>query len=950
MTIVCIAGMYHSGNRMVAKLLNICGLEIQGGDVAFPFEFGDFEYKENYGVVEINDSIFEKLDGTWQKPFDYDVLLRELNNADSLNQQIQQAQSLVSKLNNVPFWGWSDPRNSLTFPFWQRLIPDLKIIICLRNPLDVAQSIRRGGHLSEREGIGLWHIYNQYLFSNLVPGNCLITHYDAYFFDPELELKRLLDFIEVSPDHVRFIEACTTTKPLKQGNRSTVERLIESGVGFELIYQYVQMCSQAGPVFWKMLETNAEDKDSSAIISDYELVTRIKRKDSIVIALASRVAKKAQDIENLSLQVAEIGRQFAEVDSAYQEILLSIPWKIGLFLRKGYAKLFPPNSVHAKALYLSYRAIQIWTEEGQFELFRKINRYFKNSASYQKWIRNNEQDLALLEAGLKETNSGRALPLISIVMPVYNPRPKFLNEAIISVRKQVYENWELCIADDASTNPAVRDLIESHAREDARIRFVFRENNGHISAASNSALELVIGDFFALLDHDDVLHLAALYYIAKEINKYPDVEVIYSDEDKLNKKGQRCKPYFKPDFDYDLLLSHNMISHLGVYKTATVRSLGGFRVGLEGSQDYDLVLRVLENIKPSQIRHIPRVLYHWRISEQSVAAGAEAKPYAYEAARRAIKEHLDRQGMTSSVEFVPNLFAYQVRYSIPDPKPSVDIIIISHRMPDKLIQVVDSILSKTTYPNYRILLCTTTSSESILQLLHDNQQKYNIVTVIQINSSERRESVLNHLVSTSTADYICFLDDKVIRVSPEWLERLVSNAINPGVGAVSPAILDPNNKIYKSGIILGGNELVNNLFQGLHKRSTHEFGWSNLQRGYSVLPGECLMVKRENYLEVDGLEENHIKEHYHNVDFCLKLKEKGFRNILITSAEIQLCKNGNLDKRDGLLNAPKYLVSDQNYIKSRWENWVEYDSAFNPNLLISNGELFLAENTRVKDI
>src|SRR5439155_5869381 len=273
-----------------------------------------------------------------------------------------------------------------------------------------------------------------------------------------------------------------------------------------------------------------------------------------------------------------------------------------------------------------------------------------NDHSYAAWIKQFDTVGAAERIVLRRDL--RALPrhpLISIVMPVYNPDLAHLSAAIDSVRTQIYENWELCIADDASTDASVARTLKQHATADSRIKVTFRERNGHIAACSNSALELATGEWVALLDQDDLLSEHALAVVAATIGEYPEAGLIYSDEDKIDQSGARCCPFFKPDWNPELLLGQNYISHLGIYRRALLLEIGGFREGYEGSQDHDLALRCSEKLQPAHIRHIPRVLYHWRMAEGSAAATAEAKPYAAEAARRAIADHLQRKKINGVV-------------------------------------------------------------------------------------------------------------------------------------------------------------------------------------------------------------------------------------------------------------------------------------------------------------
>jgi O-antigen biosynthesis protein len=282
-------------------------------------------------------------------------------------------------------------------------------------------------------------------------------------------------------------------------------------------------------------------------------------------------------------------------------------------------------------------------------LLRWIAGRYRHSR-YRRWVRRYDTfNGQVRRSATREIASFSRRPLISVLMPVYDPREKELRSALASVTNQVYDNWELCIADDCSTEPYVRAILEELARVDPRVKVVFRPENGHISEASNSALELAAGEFTALLDHDDELSPLALFCVAAEVNRHPSSEIIYTDEDKIDRWGHRADPFFKPDWSPEMLLAVNYVNHLTVYRTALIRSHGGFRVGFEGSQDYDLLLRVSEKCEPGNIRHIPRILYHWRAADGSIAGDNDEKPYAHDAAKEAIAEHLAQRAIAGRV-------------------------------------------------------------------------------------------------------------------------------------------------------------------------------------------------------------------------------------------------------------------------------------------------------------
>src|SRR5205814_1514969 len=346
-------------------------------------------------------------------------------------------------------------------------------------------------------------------------------------------------------------------------------------------------------------------------------------------------------------------------------------------------------------------------------IFREqLNADAKIAGDYARWIQCYDQlqgeDLKRIREQIAEFHYS---PHISILLPVYNSNLKWLRRAILSVQKQLYPHWELCIVDDASTDRKIWPFLQRCARRDRRIKLMRRTENGHISAASNDALRLATGEFVALLDHDDELAPTALYFVALALNKNPDLQLLYSDEDKLDAQNRRFEPYFKSDWNPELFLAQNFVSHLNVFRTELIRKVGGFRIGFEGSQDYDLALRCIEQIGLEDIEHLPWVLYHWRAGDQSTASNANAKPYAQEAARRAVEEHLKRTGILGTV--VPSHGVYlQTKYALPNERPMVSIIIPTRDQAPSLKKCVYSIFEKTDYPAYELIVIDNGSYDS----------------------------------------------------------------------------------------------------------------------------------------------------------------------------------------------------------------------------------------------
>ncbi|MDP2805082.1 MAG: glycosyltransferase, partial [Gallionellaceae bacterium] len=440
----------------------------------------------------------------------------------------------------------------------------------------------------------------------------------------------------------------------------------------------------------------------------------LAERDGRIAGLAEAVHDKEAHIVNLDHALKEREEQISNLIRAAAEIRGSTSWRLTSPVRfvgrqllriKIALKALP----YALSMCGGYRGLikHVWSKyknEGIGGIKRRI--LFSASPGtlppiidyaqlghndYSEWVRRydtlTDQDREKIKTRISQLHK---TPLISVVMPVYNPPLNMLEDAIRSVQGQLYPNWELCIADDASSDVDVLKLLQRYADNDSRIKVVFREKNGHISAASNSALDLVNGEYIALLDNDDLLREHALFWVADAIVTNPDAGLIYSDEDKIDQSRLRYDPYFKPDWNPDLFLSHNMICHLGAYRTDLVRKLGGFREGYEGAQDYDLALRCTEQLAPRQIVHIPRVLYHWRSHSGSTAQAGSEKSYALLAGERALNDHFARTHVSAKAELL-DFGMYRVRYAIPTPAPLVSLIIPTRNGLNLIKQCIESI-------------------------------------------------------------------------------------------------------------------------------------------------------------------------------------------------------------------------------------------------------------------
>ncbi|MGR8997638.1 MAG: glycosyltransferase [Gammaproteobacteria bacterium] len=534
-------------------------------------------------------------------------------------------------------------------------------------------------------------------------------------------------------------------------------------------------------------------------------------------------------------------------------------------------------------------------------------------------------------------------PKISVVMPVYDPPLQFLDEAIWSIRKQLYNNWELCIADDASKNDAVRELLKRHAAEDERIRVVFRTENGHISRASNSALALATGEFIALFDNDDLLPEHALYCVAQTILQNPDARLIYSDEDKIDYQGNRKEPHFKSDWNPDLFYSHNMIAHLGVYYADIVREIGGFRVGYERSQDYDLALRFIEKINPDQIKHIPRILYHWRIPAEDTAVSDNFKSFTQNASAKALQDHFDRCAIIATVEQLPNMDAYRVNYALPENPPLVSLIIPTRNGYTLLRQCIESILSKTTYPNYEILIIDNGSDDPILlNYFKELTQRNGNIRIIRDEHPFFNYSALNNsAVQLAQGDIIGLINNDIEVITPDWLTEMVSLSLQDGVGCVGARLWYPDGTLQHAGLILGYGGIAGHINRKLPKDNLGYMGRATLRQSFSVVTAACLLVKKSVFVQVNGLNETNLAVAFNDVDFCLRVREAGFRNVWTPFAELYHHESATR----GLEDTPEKLnrfLKEMNYMQTAWGDILRSDPAYNPNLTLDFEDFSLA--------
>ncbi len=525
-------------------------------------------------------------------------------------------------------------------------------------------------------------------------------------------------------------------------------------------------------------------------------------------------------------------------------------------------------------------------------------------------------------------------PLFSVVMPTYNTDVQWLAACIDSVIAQTYANWELCIADDASTDDSVWALIERYASTDSRIKAVRRQVNGHIAAASNSALALATGDYVALLDHDDALHPLALQWCALGFERNPRWRMLFTDEDKIDTEGVRSDPYFKSDWNPDLFLSQNCVCHLAVYERELLDAIGGFREGVNGSQDWDLALRATERLGADQIGHIQKVLYHWRIIEGSTALGAGEKTYAHGAGRQVIVDHLDRIGVNARVEERSDMRGhFHVVRAVDVPEPSVTLLIPTRDRVDLLKQCIDSIIERTTYENYEIVVLDNGSVEPETQAYLAKVTQRPNVRVLAYDAPFNYSKINNFGAKHSSGQVIGLLNNDIEVISPGWLTEMVSHAMRKEIGVVGAMLYYPNDTIQHAGVVLGIGGVAGHSYVGVPRNYPGDKFRAKLVQNVSAVTAACAVVRREVFEAVGGLDEA-IVVAFNDVDFCIRVREAGYRNLWTPLAELYHHESASR----GYENTPEKVArfnGEVDFMLKRWGDLLKADPYYNPNFTLS---------------
>lgn len=539
-------------------------------------------------------------------------------------------------------------------------------------------------------------------------------------------------------------------------------------------------------------------------------------------------------------------------------------------------------------------------------------------------------------------------PCISIIVPTYKTPEKFLKEMIDSVRNQSYENWELCIGDGSVTEDTVKNVVESYQKKDKRIKMLCLSENLGIAGNTNAALSIATGDYIALLDHDDILAPDALYEVVKWMNEHykDETDVIYTDEDKVSfDLKDYFEPHFKSDYNLDLIRSNNYICHLFVARKSIVDQVGGFRKEYDGSQDYDFILRCIEQSK--HVEHVPKVLYHWRCHPGSTAANQESKMYCYEAGKRAIEDHLKRMGEDDcQVVMTEHLGFYHVIYPIREQK-KVSIIIPNKDQKEILERCIESVIQKTDYKNYEIIIVENNSTTNeIFEYYKTIEQRENIRVVIW-KDKFNYSAINNFGVRYANGEYLLFLNNDIEVIRENWLSEMLANVQRKEVGIVGAKLLYPDNMVQHAGVIIGMGGIAGHPLSRHPADDCGYFARGIIQQNLNAVTAACMLTKKEVYEKVNGFEEK-LAVAFNDIDLCLKVRKAG--HLIVYDPEALLYHHESISRgKEDTLEKRNRFEGEVDYMAKKWKDVLEKgDEYYNPNLSLLSGNFELKKESEMQ--
>lgn len=989
--LIVVLGMHRSGTSVITRGLQVLGVNL-GSRLLPPKGDNQKGFWEDSDINAINIEMLNAMGSDWHhlaaiETEDVEVLRRQgyfLRAVKMLHEKVADAPTFAFKDPRVaklmPFW-------QEVFSHCQF---DVSTVVALRHPLSVARSLAARNGFDAEKSYLLWlgHVITS--LPHCVGNKRVLVDYDRLMQSPDDELTRVAKCIDlkIDPSELQSYK----TEFLDQGLRHTVYDLNDllsdeqcPPIVCEIYTALLDVASdkarledvalQNNIMRWSeeyerlrsplllvdrlfiqkserdghlsVLNQTLAERDEQINILNQAVAAREGQILSLNQALAGRdeqinilnqaVAAREGQISSLNQAVLERDGRIAGLNRAIPEIRAGRSSRLGALLQSIAHQVYRVDAATRFGITIMQasggpgalikKVYKTLCCEGIRGLRLRVERvfvYYRATGQSPYMAR----EMPSKETPIQQIDEVTDGPLISVLLPVYNPPIAMLEAAINSVCKQTYKNWELCIVDDRSSNLGVIELLKRYAILDSRIKIRFREQNGHISAALNTALDLCKGGFVTVLDHDDMLDLSALNWVAKTIKENPLVDYIYSDEDKVSKDGLLFfGPFFKPDWSPEYFLSMMYTCHLGVYRTKLVRDIGGYRSDFDGAQDYDLALRVL--MQTEKIIHIPQVLYHWRVWENSTAHSIQAKPYAENRARKALEEYLCAKEERFLIAEGPRPGHHRVVF-MPNEKSLISIVIptanghieIDGELENHLNAVISSIISKSTYQNYEILIVhngnlgdeqvSTLRKFENIQLIHYEAETFSLSEKINLGCSSAR------------GEYLVIMNDDIRVISENWLEMMLGMVQREGVGVVGPKLLFPDGTIQHAGVVLLGGLPGHAYYQWPQEAEGYALG-AQVDRNYIAVTGACAMTPKWLFEDVGGYSPRYPLN-YNDIDYCLKVYEKGYRSVCL--AGVILTHYEGVSKEGGR----SVSTSEIQKFSADWGMKYPYDPYYNPNL------------------
>lgn len=589
--------------------------------------------------------------------------------------------------------------------------------------------------------------------------------------------------------------------------------------------------------------------------------------------------------------------------------------KLGSLIRR-----MTPYNIKKGILYLRHFGIQGFA-------VKLTERLDEGDVDYQEWLK--KRELTEEERKRQRERKWDRPITISLVVPLYRTPEEYLRQMIESVLAQTYPHWELCIADGSQDGGECQRVVEEYAGKDGRIRYQMLEKNLGISGNTNAAMQMAKGEFLALFDHDDLLAENALYEVALAVERQPEADVIYTDEDKVTSDlKEYFQPHFKPDFAPDLLCSNNYICHLLTVRTQLAKQVGGMRQEFDGAQDHDFIFRCTEQAR--RVVHIPQILYHWRIHKGSTADNPMGKQYAVQAGKRAVEAHLKRMGLSGTVEPLKDLGFYRVTYQVQG-SPLISIVIPNKDEKEMLERCLDSIRTLSTYENYEILIVENNSVTEEIRDYYKSLEKQKNIRVVEWERPFNYSAINNFGISQASGDYIICLNNDITVISPDWMQKLLANCQRPQVGAVGARLYFPDNTIQHAGIALGIGGVAGSLFVGMDRRRTGYMHKAVIQQNLSAVTAACMMFRKEIWEKAGGFTQE-LAVAFNDVDLCLKIRELGYLVVYNPDVEMYHYESRTRGPEDTEEKRRRFQ-SEIEYMRTHWIKYLKGgDPYYNCNL------------------